>query len=107
MGRRGAIAHGGGCHSMKRGLMTAALGGLELDALAEWASGEGFEALEIACWPKVTGDRRRYAGVTHIDVEGLDADRDQATAIRRMLDGRGPEISSLPYYPNNLDPAPT
>jgi sugar phosphate isomerase/epimerase len=87
---------------MKLGLMTAALGDMELDELSTWASGEGFQALEIACWPKVTGDRRRYAGVTHIDVDSLDVDG--ARAIRRQLDDRGLEISSLAYYPNNLDP---
>jgi len=87
---------------MKLGLMTAALGGMELDALAAWASAERFETLEIACWPKVTGDNRRYAGVTHIDVDALDASG--AAAIRRQLDDRGLEISSLAYYPNNLDP---
>jgi len=89
---------------MKLGLMTAALGGMELDALAGWASGEGFETLEIACWPRVTGDSRRYAGVSHIDVDTLDAAG--ARAIHRQLDDRGLEISSLAYYPNNLDPDP-
>jgi sugar phosphate isomerase/epimerase len=89
---------------MKLGLMTAALGGMELDALAEWAAAERFQTLEIACWPKVTGDSRRYAGVTHIDVDALDAAG--AAAIHNQLDGRGLEISSLAYYPNNLDPDP-
>jgi sugar phosphate isomerase/epimerase len=89
---------------MKLGLMTAALGGMELDALAEWASAEGFQTLEIASWPRVTGDNRRYAGVSHIDVDALDAKG--AAAIRRKLDDRGLEISSLAYYPNNLDPDP-
>ena len=87
---------------MKLGLMTAALPGLSLDEVAGWAAGEGFAALEIACWPLETGDRRRYAGVTHIDVDGLDADG--ARAIRAGLDRHGLEISSLAYYPNNLDP---
>jgi len=87
---------------MKLGLMTAALGGMDLEGLSAWASAEGFEALEIACWPKVTGDNRRYAGVTHIDVDALDAAG--AKAIRRQLEERGLEISSLAYYPNNLDP---
>lgn len=87
---------------MKLGLMTAALPGLTLDELAGWAAGEGFAALEIACWPLETGDRRRYAGVTHIDVDGLDADG--ARAIRAGLDRYGLEISALAYYPNNLDP---
>ena len=89
---------------MKLGLMTAALPMLELDELAPWAAGEGFQALEIACWPKATGDRRRYAGVTHIDVDTLD---DATTAsIRKLLGDCGLEISSLAYYPNNLDPDP-
>jgi len=87
---------------MKLGIMTAALPTLDLDTLAGWAAGEGVQALEIACWPQVTGDRRRYAGVTHIDVEKLDA-----AAVRKSVDGRGLEISSLAYYPNNLDPDPT
>ena len=89
---------------MKLGLMTAALGRMELGPLAEWASGEGFQTLEVACWPMETGDRRRYAGVTHIDVDALDAPG--AAAIRRQLDELGLEISSLAYYPNNLDPDP-
>jgi sugar phosphate isomerase/epimerase len=89
---------------MKLGLMTAALGEMELDDLAGWASDEGFQALEIACWPRVTGDSRRYAGVSHIDVDALDAAG--AATIRRQLDDRGLEISSLAYYPNNLDPDP-
>jgi len=87
---------------MKLGLMTAALGGMDLDGVAGWAAAEGFQTLEVACWPMVTGDRRRYAGVGHIDVDALDAGG--VTAIRRSLAAGGLEISSLAYYPNNLDP---
>ena len=87
---------------MKLGLMTAALGGMDLDGVAGWAAAEGFQTLEVACWPMVTGDRRRYAGVSHIDVDALDAAG--VTAIRRSLSAGGLEISSLAYYPNNLDP---
>src|SRR5438309_11818547 len=86
---------------MKLGLMTAALHSLDLDTLAGWAADEGFEALEIACWPQVTGDLRRYAGVTHIDVEALDVG-----AVHKSVEGRGLAISSLAYYPNNLDSDP-
>ena len=89
---------------MKLGLMTAALGGMDLDALSAWASSEGFQTLEVASWPRVTGDKRRYAGVSHIDVDALDDAG--AAAIRRQLDDRKLEISSLAYYPNNLDPDP-
>jgi sugar phosphate isomerase/epimerase len=87
---------------MKLGLMTAALGEMDLDGVAGWAAAEGFQTLEVACWPMVTGDRRRYAGVSHIDVDALDAAG--VTAIRRSLSAGGLEISSLAYYPNNLDP---
>ena len=59
---------------MKLGLLTAAFPDLALEQVAEWASAEGFQALEIACWPAAGGERRRYAGVTHIDVESFDAD---------------------------------
>ena len=45
------------------------------------------------------GERRRYAGVSHIDVDALDVD-----AVHATLDRHGLEISSLAYYPNNLHP---
>ena len=84
---------------MKLGLMTAALPRLSLDRLAAWSAGNGFEMLEVACWPSAGSEKRRYAGVSHIDVENLDAGRVQETLARHGL-----EISSLAYYPNNLHP---
>ena len=84
---------------MKLGLLTAAFPDLTLDEVAAWASANGFEALEVACWPSAGGERRRYAGVTHIDVESFDADE-----VRATLDRHGLAISSLAYYPNNLHP---
>ena len=84
---------------MKLGLLTAAFPDLTLEQVAEWAAGEGFEALEIACWPASGGERRRYAGVTHIDVESFDADE-----VRGIVDRYGLAISALAYYPNNLHP---
>src|SRR3954452_22154331 len=89
----------GGGGTMKLGLLTAAFPDLPLEQVAEWAAGEGFQALEIACWPSAGGERRRYAGVSHIDVENLDAAK-----VRATLDQHGLEISSLAYYPNNLHP---
>jgi sugar phosphate isomerase/epimerase len=84
---------------MKLGLLTAAFPDLTLEQVARWAQDNGFEALEIACWPAAGGERRRYAGVSHIDVEGFDP-----KAVRSMLSRHGLEISALAYYPNNLDP---
>src|SRR5438477_7179732 len=85
--------------AMKLGLLTAAFPDQTLEQVARWAHENGFEALEIACWPSGGGERRRYAGVTHIDVEAFDADD-----VRATLDRHGLAISALAYYPNNLHP---
>jgi sugar phosphate isomerase/epimerase len=87
---------------MKLGLLTAAFPDLTLEEVADWAGAHGFETLEIACWPAGGGERRRYAGVSHIDAENLDAGG--AAAIRELLTSRGLGISSLAYYPNHLHP---
>jgi sugar phosphate isomerase/epimerase len=86
---------------VKLGLMTAAFARLRLEQVAAWSAANGFETLEVACWPASGSERRRYAGVSHIDVERLDAGR-----VRDVLDRHGLEISSLAYYPNNLHPDP-
>jgi sugar phosphate isomerase/epimerase len=86
---------------MKLGLLTAAFPTLTLEQVAQWARANGFEALEIASWPSGGGERRRYAGVSHIDVENLDP-----KAVRDTLRRHDLEISALAYYPNNLDPDP-
>ena len=58
---------------MKLGLLTAPFPETPLDGVADWASSQGFEALEIACWPKSAGPARRYAGTSHIDVASISA----------------------------------
>jgi sugar phosphate isomerase/epimerase len=86
---------------MKLGFLTAALPDNTLDQAAQWGAENGFQAIEIACWPFEKA-ARRYAGVTHIDVATLD--KTKAKEIRKMLDGYGLTISSLAYYPNPLHP---
>jgi sugar phosphate isomerase/epimerase len=86
---------------MRLGLLTAPFPRRSLDRVAAWASSEGFEMLEVACWPAAGGERRRYAGTSHIDVTRVDPDR-----VRSTLEKHGLEISSLAYYPNNLHPDP-
>ncbi len=88
---------------MKLGLMTAAFPGKSLREVAEWAAPNGFEMLELACWPPGKA-ARRYAGVSTLDVTDLDkAGADEARAI---MAHNGLSISSLGYYPNPLDPDP-
>jgi sugar phosphate isomerase/epimerase len=86
---------------MRLGLLTAPFPRRTLEEVATWASGEGFQMLEVACWPAAGGERRRYAGTSHIDVTRLDPDTVGDVMFRHRL-----EISSLAYYPNNLHPDP-
>ncbi|WP_434053687.1 MAG: sugar phosphate isomerase/epimerase [Roseibium sp.] len=85
---------------MKLGLLTAPFESVDLMDVAAWSGANGFSALEIACWPSSGGEQRRYAGTSHINVDGLDVN--QAKEIRDSLDGHGLAISGLGYYPNPL-----
>ena len=87
---------------MKLGLLTAPFPDTPLADVADWASASGFETLEIACWPKSTGQARRYAGTSHIDVASVS--EQQAREISAMLGEKGLSISALGYYPNPLHP---
>lgn len=86
---------------MKLGLVSAILPDLSFEELCEFAGEYGIECLEVACWP-VGKAERRYAGVSHIDVDKLDDVR--VSKIKQCLAKNGVEISSLGYYPNPLDP---
>lgn len=86
---------------MKLGLFTAAFPGLSLEQIADWASANDYQALEVAVWPKSVAERR-YAGVSHFDAATLD--RAAAARLRSMVQARGLLISSLGFYPNVLDP---
>ena len=85
---------------MKLGLLTAPFEEQDLSAVADWAGRNGFSALEVACWPAAGGERRRYAGTSHIDVDGITTL--QASEIVAALSENGIEISGLGYYPNPL-----
>lgn len=87
---------------MKLGILTAPFADTPLDGVADWARSVGFEALEIACWPRTSGPTRRYAGTSHIDVANLSAA--EAKDIPARLAASGVSISALGYYPNPLHP---
>ena len=89
---------------MKLGFVSAILPELELEEVLAFANAEGFECVELMCWPPGKAERR-YAGVTHVDVTTLD---DRAAArVRTLLEEHEVSISGLGYYPNPLvtDPA--
>jgi sugar phosphate isomerase/epimerase len=89
---------------MKLGLLTAPFPETPLMDVVDWTAANGFESIEIACWPQATGPTRRYAGTSHIDVANLSAD--QARDLVGAIEARGLTISGLGYYPNPLHPDP-
>ena len=86
---------------MKLGFVSAILPELSFEELVDCAAGLGYRCIEVCCWP-VGQAERRYAGVTHIDIDQLDEQR--AGEINDYLNSKGVQISGLGYYPNPLDP---
>ena len=85
---------------MKLGLVSAILADYSFEEMIDTVSKLGFECVEVACWPSGKAERR-YAGVSHINVDELDeAKRDY---ILDYCAKRGVTISSLAFYPNTLD----
>jgi sugar phosphate isomerase/epimerase len=89
---------------MQLGFVSAILEQLSLEQVIHFAADTGFDCVEIMCWPAAGTDTRRYAGVTHIDVDTLDKAR--ATQINDLCATTGVAISALGYYPNPLTPDP-
>ena len=86
---------------MKLGFITSICEGMTFEEVVDFASENKLECLEVACWPE-GGAARRYAGVSHIDVANLTAER--AEEIKAYCRQKGVEISSLADYPNTMDP---
>jgi sugar phosphate isomerase/epimerase len=86
---------------MKLGFVSAILPELSLEEVIDFAAAEGFDCVELMCWP-VGKAERRYAGVTHVDVGEFGAG--DAQRINDLLAAKGVEISGLGYYPNPLAP---
>lgn len=86
---------------MKLGFVSAILPELSFEQVMIFAAAQRFACVEAMCWPRGKADRR-FAGVTHIDVEGLT--RARSEDIRAVCLESGVELSALGYYPNPLDP---
>jgi sugar phosphate isomerase/epimerase len=87
---------------MQLGFVSAILEDLSFTEILDFAAEEGFECVEVMCWPTGSGDARRYAGTTHIDVTNLD--QAKAREINDRCADTGVRISALGYYPNPLTP---
>ncbi|MCF0041084.1 sugar phosphate isomerase/epimerase family protein [Dyadobacter fanqingshengii] len=87
---------------LKLGFNSAILGDFGFEHVVQFAGNHGFSCVEMMCWPSDNADSRRYAGVTHIDVNNLTLER--ISLIKHTLKEANVTISALGYYPNPLDP---
>lgn len=86
---------------MLLGFVSAILPDLSLDEVFSLAAAIGYECVELMCWPRGKAERR-YAGVTHIDVQAL-GDREIAH-VHELETRHSVKTSGLGYYPNPLAP---
>jgi sugar phosphate isomerase/epimerase len=84
---------------LQLGFVSAIVPDLSLEEVFAFASEQGFGCIELMCWPLGKAERR-YAGVTHIDVNGFS--QNDAERINDLSRRYGVAISALGYYPNPL-----
>lgn len=82
------------------GFVSAILAEKSFEEVVEFASENQFKCVEMMCWP-VGKAERRYAGVTHVNVDETDDQR--VAEIKSALEKNNIYISGLGYYPNPLD----
>lgn len=85
---------------MKLGFVSAILDGWEFNEVIDVAADMDFACVEVACWPQGKAERR-YAGVSHINVE--DMSNENISRIQNICREKKVEISSLAFYPNAMD----
>lgn len=85
------------------GIVSAILPDYSLEEVIRFAATHEFACVEVMCWPKGQAERR-YAGVTHLEVDHLTDSAIQK--IQKLLEETGIYLSALGYYPNPLDPDP-
>jgi len=85
---------------MKLGFVSAILDGWNFEEMIDTAASMGYRCVEVACWPAGKAERR-YAGVSHIDVDALDDAK--VAYINDYCRKQGVAISALAYYPNPMD----
>lgn len=85
---------------MKLGFVSSILATYSFEKMIDTAAELGFACVEVACWPQGKAERR-YAGVSHIDIDGLDDAK--VAYIQDYCAKKEVQISSLAYYPNTMD----
>lgn len=84
---------------MEFGFLSAILPEYTFEEVIDFAAEHGFQCVELACWPAGKA-ARRYAGVTHINMETLTEEK--AEYIKGYSDKKQVRISGIGYYPNPL-----
>jgi len=84
---------------MRLGFNTAILPDYSFEQIIDFASENGFACVEVACWPFGKAERR-YAGVTHIDMDTLDDAK--VAYINDYCAKKNVYICAIAYYPNPL-----
>ncbi|HCD44411.1 MAG TPA: AP endonuclease [Lachnoclostridium sp.] len=85
---------------MKLGFVSAILAEWTFEEMIDTAAAMGFQCVEVACWPQGKAERR-YAGVSHIDVDDLTEEKTEY--IRNYCKERNVDISALAFYPNVME----
>lgn len=88
---------------MYLGFVSAIVPELSVEEVFSLASELSYDCVELMCWPKGKATRR-YAGVTHVDVQSLGPK--EAQTLQALSSESGVAISALGYYPNPLSPDP-
>ena len=86
---------------MYLGFVSAIVPELPVEEVFSLASELSYDCVELMCWPKGKATRR-YAGVTHVDVQSLGPK--EAQTLQALSSESGVAISALGYYPNPLSP---
>ena len=85
---------------MKLGIVSAIYDGFSFEEMIDNASKNGYQCVEVACWPQGKAERR-YAGVSHIDVDNTSPE--YVEYVKNYCASRSITISSLAFYPNTMD----
>lgn len=86
---------------MQLGFVSAILPDLDVPQVFDFAKKQHYSCVEIMCWP-LGRAKRRYAGITHIDVNKTNAE--DISNVKQLQEKSGVSISALGYYPNPLTP---
>lgn len=82
------------------GFVSAIMADKSFEEVIDFAAASEFKCVEMMCWPRGKAERR-YAGVTHIDINELNDNK--LSHIKKHLKEKKVYVSGLGYYPNPLE----